>query len=327
MKRSYSLLLSTMLLMGASDNLSARQLVTLPILQPSITEDAEEATPLTWTTVDLDDSTDSYTVKYNVAYPTDGEETLVSAIRRWINGELTPTTYDADTGKEMKVNPYTGSLDNGREVVSYYVKQKAAQLKADYDELTADSEGGDDGESMQWPASESDVEIKLDCQTDQFLSMTTSSYDYAGGAHGISTFAGVTFSKATGKQLTKVVKANCARQMQALLLKGASEYFSEGGEKVTVGTVKQYLQLEGNVIPLPDVEPYLTEKGVMFTYQQYEIACYAAGMISFCVPYKKIWNYLTPEAKAVLPASYAPQTTTATTTKRTVTKGKRPVRR
>lgn len=327
MRRSYSLLLSTLLLMGASGNLSARQPVTLPILQPSITEDAEVATPLTWTTVAMTDSADSYTVKYNIAYPTDGDEVLVNAIRRWINDELTPTTYDEDTGKEVKVNPYTGSLDNGREVVSYYVKQEAAQLKADYEEMTADSEGGEDGESMQWPASESDVEVKLDGQTDQFLSMTSSTYDYMGGAHGISTFAGVTFSKVTGKQLTKVVKANSARQMQALLLKGACEYFSEGGEKVTVGNVKQYLQLEGNVIPLPSVEPYLTEKGVMFVYQQYEIACYAAGMVSFCVPYKRIWNYLTPEAKAVLPASYAPQTTTATTMKRTVTKGKRPIRR
>ncbi len=327
MKRTYSLLLSTMMLIGNSGNLSARQYMAFPAQVQNVTEDAEDATPLTWANIALGDSTDSYTVKYNIAYPTNGDDALVNAIRRWINDELTPTTYDVDAGKDVKVNPYTGRLDNGEDMVRYYVKQKAAQLKADYDEQAGFLEGDGDGESMELPTFASDVEVKLDSQTDLFLSMTTNCYDYAGGAHGISAFSGVTFSKATGKQLTKVVKANSARQMQALLLKGACDYFSEDGEKVTVSTVKQYLQLEGNVMPLPAVEPYLTEKGVMFVYQDYEIACYAAGMVSFCVPYKKIWNYLTPEAKAVLPASYAPQTTTTTTKKPVVTKGRRPVRR
>ncbi|MBQ2333538.1 MAG: DUF3298 domain-containing protein, partial [Prevotella sp.] len=35
-------------------------------------------------------------------------------------------------------------------------------------------------------------------------------------------------------------------------------------------------------------------------YQQYEIAPYAAGIISFIIPYEKIMPYLVPEIKAVI---------------------------
>lgn len=55
-----------------------------------------------------------------------------------------------------------------------------------------------------------------------------------------------------------------------------------------------------NHIPLPAWAPYLTHQGVAFAYQQYEIAPYAAGIISFIIPYEKIMPYLVPEIKAVI---------------------------
>ena len=38
----------------------------------------------------------------------------------------------------------------------------------------------------------------------------------------------------------------------------------------------------------------------MFTYQQYEIASYAAGMPEFTIPFEDLFPYLTPEAKALV---------------------------
>ena len=60
------------------------------------------------------------------------------------------------------------------------------------------------------------------------------------------------------------------------------------------------LQIEGEIIPLPANQPYLTPKGVAIEYKQYEIACYAAGMPSFVIPYDKARPFMTPEAKALL---------------------------
>lgn len=42
----------------------------------------------------------------------------------------------------------------------------------------------------------------------------------------------------------------------------------------------------GEQIPFPKYEPYYTEDGVCFIYQQYEIACYAAGRPTFTLPVK-----------------------------------------
>ena len=43
--------------------------------------------------------------------------------------------------------------------------------------------------------------------------------------------------------------------------------------------------------------PALTDEGVVFSYQPYEIACFAAGMYHFTIPYNRLMDYLTDEAK------------------------------
>lgn len=330
MNRFSQILLPSVLLMTVSCSMNARQSEDQTPQNATIAKSAspsadadDEATPLQWTTIEQKDSTDAYTVEYAIDYPTSGDEALLSAVRGWINDELTPVSYD-ESGNSVKGASYTGSLDNGRALVNYYVKKDAASLLSDYNEAKEGLEDVDD--PIEIPPYSNQWTIKAADQTDLYQSMTASSYAFLGGAHGMSSFEGVTFSKATGKRLTRVVKANSARQMQTLLMRGVYEYFKQDDPSFTMRDAKGMLQIEGNIIPLPEVEPYLTEKGVMFVYQPYEIACYAAGMVTFCVPYSKIWNYLTPEAKAVLPASYAPQTTT-TTAKRPVAKGKRTVRR
>jgi hypothetical protein len=64
------------------------------------------------------------------------------------------------------------------------------------------------------------------------------------------------------------------------------------------------LQVEDvNRIPLPSNPPYFTKDGLCFTYQQYEIACYAVGLVSFTVPYAKIRPLLTEEAATLIPST------------------------
>ena len=49
-------------------------------------------------------------------------------------------------------------------------------------------------------------------------------------------------------------------------------------------------------LPLPDFEPYLTEQGVTFIYQPYEISYYAAGKPEFTIPYNVVKPYLKAQA-------------------------------
>ena len=64
--------------------------------------------------------------------------------------------------------------------------------------------------------------------------------------------------------------------------------------------MRERLQIEGDLIPLPAWTPYPTAEGLCFVYQQYEIASYADGMPSFTLPVDDVQAWLTPEARAIL---------------------------
>ena len=44
-------------------------------------------------------------------------------------------------------------------------------------------------------------------------------------------------------------------------------------------------------------QPGLTEKGIVFSFQPYEISCFAAGTFHFTIPYERLKPYLTEKAK------------------------------
>ena len=120
-------------------------------------------------------------------------------------------------------------------------------------------------------------------------------------SHGGVTGKGcLTFDKKNGSYAEHIVDRDKVSEIQPLLLKGIVSYFASAGFRVDGDTVKEYLSLDGDLIPLPDWEPYPSEKGLEFTYQQYEIASYASGMPSFTVPFSDIAPFLTPEGKAIL---------------------------
>lgn len=75
---------------------------------------------------------------------------------------------------------------------------------------------------------------------------------------------------------------------------------ADGEMEITQEELDNYLFLESGVVPFPAWTPYPSEDGLVFTYQQYEIAAYAAGMPEFTIPYADILPYLTPEAKALV---------------------------
>ena len=110
----------------------------------------------------------------------------------------------------------------------------------------------------------------------------------------------MTFDKKEGALVDKMLDPACLDAIQPLLRKGIAQYFSEGGMEIAQEELDNYLSLETGVVPFPGWTPYPGEDGLVFTYQQYEIAAYAAGMPEFTVPYADILPYLTPEAKALL---------------------------
>lgn len=153
------------------------------------------------------------------------------------------------------------------------------------------------GLPYQWQFS-----ICLQHQTDRYITFNARGYNYSGGAHGMVIGRGViTFSKTDGRPFTRWFKDPDNAQLHEMLLDGIAQYFSDGlGESVTPATLAGCLLVDPAEVELPAEAPRPTGEGLEFTYQQYEIAPYAAGMPAFTLTYDELKPYLTDEAKALL---------------------------
>ena len=187
-------------------------------------------------------------------YPVAGNPTLVQNIREWINDRLGGS--------------YEGDLNNAEAMFNFYAKT-----------LSKDEEG------MQIL---SVTEIKKVYENTKIVTFTCSGYTcLEGAAHGVGGEIGATFRKSDGKLFTAdMVSSVHSQEMQAFIKKGLKEYF----EITSDSELKEYLIDVNNLneIPLPSADPWITEKGVNFSYMPYEIASYAAGQPSFVVPTKDI---------------------------------------
>ena len=214
-----------------------------------------------------------------------------------------------DPGEERRAFPrFGGDLGDAGALGAYYGEQAFAEIsakaQADVDERTADIQSNDNltAEERQQALENLpgwEFELKLDkvYETDRIVVFDSFNYIYLGGAHGgIIGEGALTFDKESGMRIRDFFVPGAAAQMQDLLRQGLEEYFAEasGGEEYAL---EDFLQLDGDLIPLPQWAPKPTAEGLVLTYQQYEIAAYAAGMPSFVLSYEEAAPFLLPEAK------------------------------
>lgn len=202
--------------------------------------------------------------------------------------------YQEDKPERLK--PYPDDLMDPDALVAWYGAQMSARLDslaaADRDERLA-YVPDDEYDIPRW---EYDVTLVKSFETDKYVVFFSSNYLYMGGAHGGVTGAGdLVFRKSDGQIIRHIIDRSCVGEMQSLIRKGVDSYMQTEHHGHEEGTGTFYEADED--IPLPVWEPSLSADGVVFLYQQYEIAPYAFGMPSFVVPYDKISEFLTPEAK------------------------------
>lgn len=134
-------------------------------------------------------------------------------------------------------------------------------------------------------------------ETNTYVTYQSSHNAFTGGAHGMYSESGITFRKSDGRRFDKDMFRNTESEgFHKLIKEGLKHYFAQNGQKIhTDEQLKELLLTDSSVdyLPLPLSAPYLTPDGVTLTYQHYEIAPYAAGILKFTVPYTKIRPYLT----------------------------------
>ena len=147
--------------------------------------------------------------------------------------------------------------------------------------------------------------ITMLTQTKQYVTYYYETYQYGGGAHGYLTQVGFTFRKSDGRQIPLLKNTNSPK-LAKIIKEGVRRHFSESPDKpLSDKELLEFLFTEEvsslNHLPLPGNPPYLSDKGMVFLYTQYEIAPYSSGIIKFEVPFKDILPFMTDEAKKLIP--------------------------
>ena len=262
-------------------------------------------------TVTMADSAKYANLTMKVELPM-GSDAVSQAIRQQlitILGER--LTHVTSFEGEQFYAPFTGNTNNVEEMMGYYCKNTMSLLDSlatsdandriryimEDEELSEEEKANRIAEIPGW---EYEYRLELVADTTNYIVFLSQDYLYMGGAHGgVGGDGDLTFDKETGKLVKEFLNPACVADIQPLLIEGLLSYFAVEDEQITEDELFDILQIEGRQIPLPSFAPYPTKDGLVFVYQQYEIACYAVGMPSFTVAYDKLLPYLTPEARKV----------------------------
>ena len=143
------------------------------------------------------------------------------------------------------------------------------------------------------PRSDYEENFTLSEQTDEYVTYTTEGFLYSGGAHEMPWYNGTTFSKIDGsivgydlfedpEQLIKIIAENIE-----------SQYFSKYAEEDFFFDYEE-------INTLPENEPWIETDSVVFCYQPYEIAAFAAGMPLCKIALSDLKPYLSEKGKMFL---------------------------
>jgi len=249
-------------------------------------------------------------VKICVDWPDSDNDSLEKSIRNYICETM---AVDVIEEEEPEVHYY----DDGKKAVMSAFQHKYQQLKAMWDDIVQNNEGIEPS-GMPFTCY---LRVRMLEDGGKYITYLSNSEGYLGGAHGYATSTGITFRKSDGKRIGYTTKYNEEKEifehtnqtlfknprskaLNDILKEGLRSYFQEFQDEPVTDDVliEQLIELNNlEDIPLPNHPPIFTKDGLSFTYQQYEIAAYAAGMPNFNIPYEKISSCLTDDAKVMIP--------------------------
>lgn len=263
-----------------------------------LTINDDETTKITVDSIGKSYSNGVSSSDFSVDYPKESYGVVGDSIRAWISKTLAERANILFWNEDVKLVMFKGDLNDGKDLVTFYSKNS-------FDSLVA-MQVEDRKYGGNTPAFSNEVNLRKVEETNDFVSYRVLAYYYTGGAHGGALAYGQTFSKKDGHKLAYPIDTTKVEQVQALLWKGLADYLMQSREDgvtypMIVDELKNMFEdFNGTrTIPLPADEPYLTSKGMVFIYQQYEIMPYAAGTPEFTIPYEYLLPYMTEDALRV----------------------------
>ncbi len=255
------------------------------------------AAPVTRMATDSINLTDSVTVggckavaSVKGLYPTDRSSRLADSVRVWIGESMATNMQDT---RESLFQPTAEELASGTALAKRYVEAMLEQARCDFSGI----EEQEVSTSYEYSCS-----FSPSFESDSLTTYSMGIYVYFGGAHGGVLGLEQTFVNNTGLRLTadNVFIPDSIPRLTGLLRRELWEqYFKEGTSEGA--TLRDALLIDPDSLRLPSAAPAFLADGVAFCYQQYEIACYAAGMPSCIIPYSEIRPMIRPSVRPLLP--------------------------
>ena len=266
---------------GCKNSSSSDPFATGEFLTENAKYDCEEKFWLTLTEKYDDQDSTEILVSLDIDWPKETGKNIVSvnAVRDWIKEHLSFLN-------EYK-NVYEGNMNDADALTKFYGDSYKKRFEAT-DDFPA-------------PALSFDIQVKKEFENDKCVTYTYLLDQYLGGAHGGRTHYGATFRKSDGKIMTNFITNNDSSDegLNNIIKKGLMKYWEIDNEE----TLYEYTwenAVTKYYAKLPDHSPCFVKDGLLFSYQEYEIAAYAAGAPEFIVPYAEIEKYLTPSAADLL---------------------------
>ncbi len=266
---------------GCKNSSSSDPFATGEFLTENAKYNCEEKFWLTLTEKYDDQDSTEILVSLDIDWPKETGKNIVSvnAVRDWIKEHLSFLN-------EYK-NVYEGNMNDANALTKFYGDSYKKRFEAT-DDFPA-------------PALSFDIQVKKEFENDKCVTYTYLLDQYLGGAHGGRTHYGATFRKSDGKIMTNFITNNDSSDegLNNIIKKGLMKYWEIDNEE----TLYEYTwenAVTKYYAKLPDHSPCFVKDGLLFSYQEYEIAAYAAGAPEFIVPYAEIEKYLTPSAADLL---------------------------
>lgn len=135
---------------------------------------------------------------------------------------------------------------------------------------------------------------------------------YSGGAHGYYCVGGYNYDATTGKKLNWKDFFNCTdAEMEELIVENILKQYPDANEEFfdlretvrkEVTETDETSEYDGSVYHY-SLNMIVTNRGVQFVFNPYEIAAYVYGMITVDFPYAEYASYMNPQY-ATLPKDY-----------------------
>lgn len=152
-------------------------------------------------------------------------------------------------------------------------------------------------EEMDWGNIwEESVTISVLSITPEMVSLSSSYYNYLGGAHGMYGTTGMQLNPATGIPYSNSellsYESEVYEGLRNLAAQKLLEKYGTGSETETFSDLGFWFENDEFILSENFI---ITEEGFVFLYQPYEIAPYALGLIEIPLKFEEITPYLNPD--------------------------------